>query len=65
MYIRNMHVVFYVGLEMESLNMWIYMDRDRFPIFEAGLLVVLSVGKKKKGIITSALHCHSCYKCFA
>jgi len=48
MYIRNMHVVFYVGLEMESLNMWIYMDRDRFPIFEAGLLVVLSVGKKKK-----------------
>lgn len=57
--------MFYVGLEMESLNMWIYMDIARFLIFEAVLLTLLSVwNKKRKGIITSALHCCSRYKCF-
>lgn len=40
-------MVVYVGLEMESLNMWTYMDRAGFPIFEAALLALLSVGKKK------------------
>lgn len=63
MCIRNIYVVFYVGLEMESLNMWIYMARAGFLIFEAALLTSLSVGKKYR-IITSALHCHSHYKCF-
>ena len=63
MCIRNIYVVFYVGLEMESLNMWIYMDRDGFLIFEAVLLALLTVGKKYR-IITSALHCHSRFECF-
>lgn len=39
-------MVFYVGLEMESLNMWIYMARTGFLIFEAALLTSLSLGKK-------------------
>lgn len=46
MCIRNIYVVFYVGLEMESLNMWIYMDRAGFLIFEAVLLALLTVEKK-------------------
>lgn len=48
---------------MESLNMWIYMAWAGFLIFEAALLTSFSLGKKYR-IITSALHCHSHYKCF-
>lgn len=39
---KYIYVVFYVGLEMESLDMWIYMERAGFLNFEAALLALLS-----------------------